>query len=95
MTKTVYLKELIPVSILFEGDFHELASLMLRGLNAQYKGSNGTPRPTVHGVARAYASLFSNFDFRKIEAQLRKMGYDLGAMVEWDQGPAEACRSKL
>ena len=91
---TIYLKELLPVSVLFEGDFHELASFILRGFAAQAKDTITRARPTIHGVARAYARLFIDIDPDKIEAKLRKLGYDLGATVEWDEDSPQLSDSK-
>jgi hypothetical protein len=68
MAKTIYLKELLLVAVLFEGDFHELASFILRGYDARDKVAGTRTRPTVHGVAATYAWLFTTVDSRKIDA---------------------------
>jgi hypothetical protein len=93
MRKIIHLKDLLPVKVLFESDFHELATFILRGFDAQKKLTGIRSRPTVHGVASTYARLFIEMDSQKIDAQLRRMGYDLGATVEWDDGPTESSLS--
>ena len=88
MPRIVSLSDLLPVKILFDADFHALATFMLRGFDSLTEGRGATSRPTVYGVASAYARLFVDVEFRRIEAKLRKMGFDLGATVEWDEGTA-------
>src|SRR5947209_6738990 len=84
MRRFVHLSELLPVTILFEGHFHALASLMLRGFDFLAKGTGGTIRPTAHGVGSAYSRLFLQVDAKEIGAILGRTGLDPNSTVEWD-----------
>jgi hypothetical protein len=85
MDRLVRLHELASVSILFDGDFRLLAAFLLRGFDSLNEGTNGRSRPTMNGVAGAYARLFLQVRSEAITAKLREMGFDLGAIVEWDE----------
>jgi hypothetical protein len=84
VVRQIALSSLKPISILFDGDFYELASFMLSMHRAKQEGSHWTSRPTVHGVAVGYARLIVDVEVRQIEAYLKEYGIDLGAMIEFD-----------
>ena len=84
VARQVALSSLTPISILFDGDFYELASFMLSINRAKNQDTNRTSRPTVHGVAAGYARLIVDVEVRQIEACLKEYGIDLGAMIEFD-----------
>src|SRR2546422_11345752 len=80
--RTIGLSMLRPVAILYDGDFHELASFMLRGYAAQDRAAGGRSRPTVHGVANAYVCVFINVSLETVEDAVMRHGLDLGAVVD-------------
>ena len=87
MDKIIRLHDLSHITILFEGDFHQLASIMLAGADIQSRGTGNRSRPTIYGVVRAFAQVFFNLDSKEIVANLRLQGFDPGAIIEWDDAP--------
>jgi hypothetical protein len=83
--KTVHLSELRSIAILFPGDLYQLASVLLQGFDALAPSPNASTRPTLHGLAGTFTYLFRELDRDRVEATLRKRGFDLGAVVEWDE----------
>ena len=84
MEKKVALNSLRPVSILFNGDFYELANLIIKISEEMHQGTNIKSRPTLHGVAAVYSWLVIDIDSSHIEQVLEEHGLDLGATVECD-----------
>ena len=82
MDSKVPLSSLKPVSILFYGDFYDLADLMLKMSEVRYRGTNIRSRSSVHGVAAAYSWLMIDVDTDYIEDVVRRHGLDLEAIVE-------------
>ena len=83
--KTVHLSELRSIAILFPGDLYQLASVLLQGFDALALGTNAKGRPTLHGLAGTFTNMFSELNRDRVKATLRKRGFDLGAVVEWDE----------
>ena len=93
----VTVESLRPVAVLYEGDIHELACLLLRlyegkdrETNARNPKSVVRSQPTVSGLAAAYSRLVSDVGRERIEEILVRHGLPLGAVVEHD----EATRSE-
>lgn len=76
------------VTVLFEGDIHELAQLLLRINDAKTRGTNTIARPTVHGLATVYCNL-SRVEFEDIIRVFERHGLPLGAVVEHPKDMAE------
>lgn len=88
MNNRVGLSKLRRVAILFAGDFHELASFILQAYAAQDRATGAESRPTVHGIASAYARLVIDLSLEAIEDTVKRHGIDLGAVVEFDDNLA-------
>lgn len=72
------------VSVLFRNDLYKLAFFLLKAFDAKNRGTNTISRPTLHGLACAYANLIHDLPVADIEDKLKHQGFDLGARVEWD-----------
>lgn len=72
-----------PVSVLFPGDLYDLACFLLKAFDARAVGTKAKGRPTVHGLASAYARLIIDLPLQQVEDMLQRHGFDLGATVEW------------
>ena len=81
-------ESLRPVKVLYEGDVHDVAVLLLRLHDAKTEPTGCRARPTVHGVASAYARLTIDISVEHIESLLRRHGLPLGAVVEWGGKPS-------
>lgn len=99
---TIGLSSLESVAVLYRGDFHQLASVMVRVAVERDKTRPSAPnttsrsRPTVHGIAGHFASIaqMSQVD---VERRLRASGLSPGAVVVLDEEvphwPSESPRS--
>lgn len=94
---TVSVESLRGVAVLYEGDVHEVACLLLelwaakdREANARSTGSVVRSRPTVGWLAMAYSSLVPDVSTERVKEALVRHGLPLGAAVEHD----EAVRSE-
>jgi hypothetical protein len=83
----VPLSKLLPIAILSDGDFYDLAALMLRGLDALPRDTKYPKRPLVFSVASTFVKIFPEVDIRTIVNKLQEMGFDLEKSIEWDEGP--------
>lgn len=86
---TVSVESLRGVTVLYEGDIHEMACLLLklwaakdRETNARSTGSVVRNRPTVGWLAMAYSSLVPDVRTERVKQVLVKQGLPLGAGVE-------------
>jgi hypothetical protein len=84
MNEKIALSSLQHISIMYEGDFAELAHLLLKIEDAKHKGSNTTSRHTVKGVIGKY-SLLTNMEYNQVMATIAKYKLPLGAIVEYDE----------
>ena len=84
MNEKIALRSLRHISIIYEGDFAELAYLLLKIEDAKHKGTNTTSRHTVKGVIGQY-SLLTRMDYNQVMAKLAKYQLPLGAIVEYDE----------
>ena len=95
---TVSVESLRGVAVLYEGDIHEVACLLLelwaakdRETNASSTGSVVRGRPTVGWLAMAYSSLVPDVGTERVKEVLVRHGLPLGAVVQHDEaGPSEA-----
>lgn len=88
----VSVESLRPVAVLYEGDIHELACLLLRlweGKDRETNARNPTSvvrsRPTLSGLAAAYSRLVFDVGPERVEEILVRHGLPLGAVVEHDE----------
>lgn len=88
MQPVVGVESLRPVKVLHEGDVYGLAVLLLKLHDAKAGRAGCRGRPTVHGVASAYARLMFDAGVEHDESLLREHGSPLGAVVEWGGEPA-------
>ncbi len=65
-----------------------MAVLLLRLHDARSGQTGRRGRPTVHGVTSAYARLMIDVGTEHVESQIREHGLPLGAVVDWEGGPA-------
>jgi hypothetical protein len=75
------------ITILYEDDLYELATIVLKIMSATDKLSEGVvrSRPTVTGLAKQYSLLCNgNIDSEGIGEILVKHGLDIGAIIEFD-----------
>lgn len=84
MRNKVGLESLRPSKVLYEGDVYGLACLFLKLADAKTQGTNARSRPTVHGLATAYARLVINNSSERVEAVHRRHGLPPGAIIERD-----------
>lgn len=84
MNEKIALSSLQHISIIYEGDFAELAHLLLKMEDAKHKGTNTTSRHTVKGVIGKY-SLLANMEYNQVMASIAKYKLPLGAIVEYDE----------
>lgn len=89
---TVSVESLRGVAVLYEGDIHEVACLLLklwaskdRETNARSTGSVVRSRPTVGWLAMAYSSLVPDVSTERVKQVLVRHGLPLGAAVEHDE----------
>lgn len=80
------------VAVLYEGDIHEVACLLLRlwaskdrETNARSTGSVVRSKPTVGWLAMAYSSLVPDVSTERVKEVLVRHGLPLGAVVEHDE----------
>jgi hypothetical protein len=86
MQPTIGVEALRPVRVLYEGDVHDLAVLLLKLYDARAGQTGYKSQPTVHGLASAYARLMTDPGVEQVEAVLRECGLPLGAIIEWADG---------
>jgi len=93
--RTVHLSQLRDVSVLWPGDIRALAEFVLRSFDARDRrmaasdrGTIQRSRPTLHGLARHYASI-AGIPASEIERAFEANGLYLGATVEFDPVPGE------
>jgi hypothetical protein len=86
MQATISVETLRPASVLYDGDVYDLAVLLLKLYDARVGQTGYKSRPTVHGLASAYARLMTDPSVQQVEAVLRECGLPLGAVVEWGDG---------
>ena len=84
MNEKIALSSLRHINIIYEGDFAELAHLLLKIEDASHKGTNTTSRHTVKGVIGKYSSL-THMDYNQVMAKIAKYKLPLGAIVEYDE----------
>ena len=84
MNEKIALSSLRHISIIYEGDFAELAHLLLKIEDAKHKDTNSKSRFTVKGVIGKY-SLLAHMDYNQIMAKIAKNKLPLGAIVEYDE----------
>ena len=84
MNDKISVEALKGVGVLYEGDFYDLACLLLKLNDAQDKGTNHRSRHTVYGVASDY-SMLTRESRDKIMRILERHGLPLGATVEHDE----------
>lgn len=84
MNEKIALSSLRHIGIIYEGDFAELAHLLLNIEDAKHKGSNTTSRHTVKGIIGKY-SLLTNMEYNQVMASIAKYKLPLGAIVEYDE----------
>jgi hypothetical protein len=89
---TVSVESLRGVAVLYEGDVHEIACLLLklwaakdRETNARRTGSVIRSMPTVGWLAMAYSSLVPDVSTERVKEVLVRHGLPLGATVEHDE----------
>lgn len=89
---SVSVESLRGVAVLYEGDVHEVACLLLklwaskdRETNARGTGSVVRSRPTVGWLAVAYSSLVPDVSTERVKEVLVRHGLPLGAAVEHDE----------
>jgi hypothetical protein len=87
----VSVESLSGVAVLYEGDIHEVACLLLRlwaskdrETNARSTGSAVRSRPHVGWLAMAYSSLVPDVGTERVRQVLVRHGLPLGAAVEHD-----------
>ena len=89
----VPLSRLKGVSVYFEDDLYELASLVLRLYDARkrYEGSSTRTRPTVNGLVKKFAGLIDPVhpDDERVLAALEERRLPMGAIVESDADLAD------
>jgi hypothetical protein len=88
MQPAIDIESLRPMKVLYEGDVYDLAVLLLKLHDAKAEQTGYRGRPTVHGVASAYARLMIDVSTEHIESLIREHGLPLGAMVDWGGEPA-------
>jgi hypothetical protein len=88
MQPVVGVEALRPVKVLYDGDVYDLAVLLLRLYDAKAGRDGYRGRPTVHGVASAYARLMTDVNPERVESVIRDRGLPLGAVVDWVAKPA-------
>lgn len=88
MQPAVNVQALRPVQVLYKGDVYDVAVLLLKLHDAMETRTGRRGRPTVHGVATAYARLMIDVSTEHIESLLLEHGLPLGAVVEWGEEPA-------
>ena len=88
MQPVIGVESLRPVKVRYDGDVYDLSILLLKlhGSKAEQTGHRG--RPTVHGVASAYARLMTDLSTEQVEARIKEHGLPPGAVVDWEGGPA-------
>jgi hypothetical protein len=84
MNEKIALSSLRHINIIYEGDFAELAHLLLKIEDAKHKGTNTTSRHTVKGVIGQY-SLLTRMDRSQVMAKIAKYELPMGAIVEYDE----------
>ena len=91
----ISVESLRPVAVLYEGDIHELACLLLkmadakdREANSRMSGSTVHRRQTLNGLATYYA-MVSHIDAERVKEILVRHGLPLGAVVEHDDAVGE------
>jgi hypothetical protein len=88
MQPAIGVDSLRPVKELYEGDVYDLAVLLLKLYDAKAEQAGYEGRPTVHGVASAYARLMIDVTTEQVESLMTDHGLPLGAVVEWGDEPA-------
>jgi hypothetical protein len=88
MQPVIGVESLQPVKVFYEGDLYDLAVLLLKLYDAKADQSGHRGRPTVHGVASAYARLIIDISTEQVESLIRNHGLPLGAVVDWSDGSA-------
>lgn len=91
MGKVIRLSELKDIAIMFPGDLFELAAFLLRANDASVASVPGTVttrRHSLHGLCACYVGLYSQLSLERIESDLRKLHFDLSALIEWDEEAA-------
>ncbi len=83
MSEKIGIDRLKSVSVIFDGDFYDLALFLLKMNDAKDKGTTGKSRYTVHGVATVY-SMIADVRRDKITRLVERGGLPLGATVEHD-----------
>jgi hypothetical protein len=85
----ISVESLRPVKVLYEGDIHDLACLLLRLFDARDRETNSRntgsvcrSRPTVNGLAMYYSLLASNVSTERVREVLRRYTLPLGAVVD-------------
>jgi hypothetical protein len=77
------------ISIYYNNDLYDLASLMLKLNDARsnYEGSNSKSRPTINGLAKRFAELINlcSPDYAPVMETIKKHRLPLGAMIEFDE----------
>src|SRR5262245_30632849 len=85
----ISVESLRTVAVLYEGDIHELACLLLRlwdGKDRETNARNTTSvvrsRPTVNGLATYYSMLVPDVSTERVKQVLVRHGLPLGAVVD-------------
>jgi hypothetical protein len=86
--ENIGVESLRPVQVLYDGDVYDLAVLLLKLYDAKADRDGHRGRRTVHGVASAYARLMIDISTEQVEARIKEHGLPLGAVVDWEGGPA-------
>jgi hypothetical protein len=87
MQPVIGVESLRPVKVLYDGDVYDLAVLLLKLHDSKAEQTGHRSRPTVHGVASAYARLMIDVSLEHVESQIKEHSLPLGAVVEWSGGP--------
>jgi hypothetical protein len=88
MQPVICVESLRPVRVLYAGDVYDVAVLLLKLHDAKAEQVGHRARPTVHGVASAYARLMIDVSTEQVDSLLKDHGLPLGAVVDWSEGPA-------
>jgi hypothetical protein len=87
MQPAIGVESLRPVKVLYESDVYDLAVLLLKLHDARAERTGYRGRPTVHGVASAYARLMIEVSMEQVESLIKTHGLPLGAVVDWEDEP--------
>jgi hypothetical protein len=94
MDQKIDLTRLKGVEILFKDDLYDLGKFVLKAFDARWAGTGSRARPTLHGLARIYASVL-NCASKPLEEAIEAQGLPLAATVDNGSNGSPGSRPRI